>query len=42
MNEGAELLQGVIEEEAATNAVPESEKDGNTEAKKKTSCSGTE
>ncbi|XP_034677717.1 transmembrane emp24 domain-containing protein p24delta9-like [Vitis riparia] len=28
MNEGAKLLQGVIEEEAATNAVPESEKDG--------------
>ena len=29
MNEGAELLQGVIEEETATNAVLESENDGN-------------
>ena len=36
MNEGAELLQGVIEEQAATNAVPESEKDGNIEAEEDT------
>ncbi|KAJ9681302.1 hypothetical protein PVL29_020263 [Vitis rotundifolia] len=36
MNEGAELPQGVIEEETATNAVPESEKDGNIEAEENT------
>ena len=36
MNEGAELPQGVIEEETATNAVPQSEKDGNIEAEEDT------
>ncbi|CBI40461.3 unnamed protein product, partial [Vitis vinifera] len=36
MNEGAELPQGVIEEETATNTVPQSEKDGNIEAEEDT------